>query len=112
MEPAYRRLVIQDAPAVLRSKRCREIGRAYAFGLLGRALSDLKNAGVIVVENEALAGRMLGAMICEAALVLEDVPDPKAIQRQALQIVDRAFASLSPAELAPSPRPGRHRRPA
>ena len=96
MEPAYRRLVIQDAPAVLGSARCREIGQTYAFGLLGRALSGLKTAGLIDIENEALAGRLVGAMICEASLLLEDAKDGEELERQALEIVGRAFAALKP----------------
>lgn len=96
MEPAYRRLVIQEASAVLGSTRCREIGQTYAFGVLAGALAKLKSAGVIDIENEALAARMLGAMICEAAMMLEGVADPEVVERQAVEIIDRAFASLAP----------------
>jgi AcrR family transcriptional regulator len=95
LEPAYRRLVIQDAPAVLGSRRCREIGQTYAFGRLGQALSALKSAGLIDIENETLAGRMVGAMICEAALLLEDVENASKLEHQALEIIDRAFEALA-----------------
>ncbi len=95
MEPAYRRLVIQDAPAVLGSKRCREIAQDYSIGLLIRALGELKATGAIEVENVEMAGRMIGAMICEAALLLEDVKRPKVLERQALEIVQRTLSSIS-----------------
>ncbi|MDO8774514.1 MAG: TetR/AcrR family transcriptional regulator [Burkholderiaceae bacterium] len=93
-EQAYRRLVIQDAPAVLGMQRCREIGQQYPFGLLTRALAELKDAGVIKVANVELTARMIGAMICEAALLLENATQPKALERQALEVVDQVFASL------------------
>jgi AcrR family transcriptional regulator len=96
VDPAYRRLVIQDAPAVLGSKRSREIGEAYAFGILGQALVDMKSTGLIVVDDPWLAGRMIGAMICEAAVLLGDADQPKALERHALEIVDRAFRALAP----------------
>ncbi len=93
-EQAYRRLVIQDAPAVLGMQRCREIGQQYSFGLLTRALAELKEAGVIKIANAELTGRMIGAMVCEAALLLENAKQPKALERQALDVVDRVFSSL------------------
>jgi len=96
VEPAYRRLVIQDAPGVLGSRRCRDIGQTYAFGLLGRALGGLKKAGLIDIENEELAGRMAGAMICEASLLLEDAEDRAGLERQALEIVGVTFAAMKP----------------
>lgn len=95
-EPAYRRLVIQDAPAVLGSKRCREISGTYAFGILGRALAELRNAGVIAVDDTELASRMIGTMICEAAMLLGEAKAPKALERNANAIIDRVFRALAP----------------
>lgn len=95
VEPPYRRLVIQDAPAVLGSRHCREIAETYAFGLMGRALEGLKAAGLIDVDNPALAGRMIGSMVCEAALLLEDAQDQRQLKQQALEIVERAIIGLS-----------------
>ena len=96
LEPAYRRLVIQEAPVVLGSRRSREIGDAYAFGMLGRALVELKAAGSIAIDDAELAGRMIAAMICETAILLGDAPRPKAMKRDALDIIDRVFRAFAP----------------
>jgi AcrR family transcriptional regulator len=91
VEPGYQRLAIQEAPAALGSVRCREIGEAYPFGLMINALGDLKAAGVIEVGDPRLAGRMIGAMICEAALLLTDSADSAALKREADAIVERTL---------------------
>jgi AcrR family transcriptional regulator len=94
-EPAYRRLVIQDAPAVLGPRRCREIEDEHVQGLLVRALKELKAAGVIDVADATLAARMIGAMVCEAALMQQDARQPRALERHALALVDRFLAALA-----------------
>lgn len=102
-EPAYRRLVIQEAPAVLGAARCREIGEAHPFGLLIAAVGELRKAGRFEAANAYLAARMIGSMICEAALLLDGAESPKALKRQALSIVERVFAAFAtvPAKGAP-----------
>ena len=97
VEPAYRRLVIQDATAVLGGKRAREIEDQYPYGLLIHALKELKANGVIDVANAELTARMIGAMVCEVALLLEDAKRPKVLERQAMEIVERVLAALRPA---------------
>jgi AcrR family transcriptional regulator len=96
-EPAYRRLVIQEAPAVLGSARCREIGEAHPYGLLIAAVGELAKAGRFDATNTYLAARMIGSMICEAALLLDGAESPKALKRQALAIVERVFAAFAAA---------------
>jgi AcrR family transcriptional regulator len=94
-EPAYRRLVLQEAPAVLGSARCREIGEAHPYGLLIAAVDGLHKAGRFDAANAYLAARMIGSMICEAALLLDGAASPKALKRQALAIVERVFAAFA-----------------
>lgn len=94
VEPGYQRLAIQEAPAALGAARCREIGEAYPFGLMINALTDLKAAGRIEVADPRLAGRMIGAMICEAALLLTDASDPAALKRDADAIVERTLGAF------------------
>ena len=94
-EPAYRRLVLQEAPAVLGSARCREIGEAHPYGLLIAAVAELHEAGRFDAANAYLAARMIGSMICEAALLLDGAASPKVLKRQALAIVERVFAAFA-----------------
>ena len=90
-DPAYRRLVIQEAPAILGSSRCREIGERYPFGLLISAFAELKKAGRLDVGDDYLAARMIGNMICEASMLMDDAPQPAAVKRQALDILGRVM---------------------
>lgn len=94
VEPGYQRLAIQEAPAALGAARCREIGEAYPFGLMINALTDLKAAGRIEVADPRLAGRMIGAMICEAALLFTDSVDPVALKRDADAVVERTLGAF------------------
>jgi len=96
LEPPYRRLVIQEAPAMLGSERCREIAEQSVVGLFVGALQRLREAGHIDVDNPSLAGHMLGAMVCEAALLLGEGRKPRTMERQALDIMERAVAALRP----------------
>jgi hypothetical protein len=90
-DPAYRRLVIQEAPAILGGTRCREIGERYPFGLLISAFAELKKAGRLDVGDDYLAARMIGNMICEASLLMGDAKQPAAVKTQALDILGRVM---------------------
>jgi AcrR family transcriptional regulator len=90
-DPAYRRLVIQEAPAILGSTRCREIGERYPFGLLISAFAELKKAGRLDVGDDYLAARMIGNMVCEASMLMGDAPQPAAVKTQALAILGRVM---------------------
>jgi AcrR family transcriptional regulator len=94
-EPTYRRLVIHEAPAILGEKRCREISEAHPYGLLIAAVTELKKAGRIDCDNPYLTARMIGSMICEAAVLLDDSESPESLKRQALAVVERVFAAFS-----------------
>jgi len=89
VEPAYRRLVIQEAPAVLGAPRCRAIAEAHAVGLFIGALRELQKIGEFDCDNVELAGRMIAAMICEAALLLADAKHPAQLKRQINTLVER-----------------------
>ena len=81
-------------PAALGAARCREIGEAYPFGLMINALTALKAAGLLETDNPRLLGRMLGTMICEAALLMTDAPDPVELEQQAGTIIAQALSAF------------------
>ena len=93
-DPAYRRLVIQEAPAVLGSARCREIGERYPFGLLISAFAELKKAGRLAVDDDYLAARMIGNMVCEASMLMGDAEKPAAVKTQALAILGQVMRAF------------------
>ena len=88
LEPAYGRIVIQEAPAVLGHRRYREIEEAYPMALLIGTMNALERHGEIVCEDPELLARMVDAMICKAALMLAETDDPKKLRKRVLRMVD------------------------
>jgi len=96
VEPAYRRLVIEDAPAVLGAARCRQIEDATVFGAMVGALQARHEAGRFDTPDPRLAGRMIASMLCEAALQLPGAKDPKLMRAHALGVVGKVLAAFDP----------------
>jgi AcrR family transcriptional regulator len=87
LEPAYGRIVIQEAPAVLGSARCQEIEEAYPMALLIATLNALKRDGELDFEDIDLLGRIVDAMICQVALMLPEADDPKKLRARGQKII-------------------------
>jgi AcrR family transcriptional regulator len=96
VEPSYQRIVLQEAPAVLGAPRCREIADMYAFGLFTKALEGLQASGDFVCSDVSLAARMIGAMVCEAALFMTGNDNPALVKEQACKIVVTAVSAFRP----------------
>ena len=77
LEPAYGRIVIQEAPAVLGNARYREIEEAYPMALLTATLAALKRQGELDFEDIDLLSRMVELMIRKVALLLPEAENPK-----------------------------------
>jgi AcrR family transcriptional regulator len=88
LEPAYGRIVIQEAPAILGNARYAEIEEAYPMALLGATLNALKREGEIAFEDMELLTRALDAMICKVALMLPEADDPKKLRKNGHRLVD------------------------
>ncbi|HWL84886.1 MAG TPA: TetR/AcrR family transcriptional regulator [Polyangiaceae bacterium] len=87
LEPAYGRIVIQEAPAVLGGERYREIEEAYPMALLTATLDALKRRGELDFEDIDLLSRMVDAMICKVALMLPEADDPKKLRERGQKII-------------------------
>ena len=87
LEPAYARIVIQDAPAVLGNARYREIEEAHPMALLTATLAALKRQGELDFEDIELLSRMVDAMICEMALLLSGAENPKRLRARGHKII-------------------------
>jgi len=87
LEPAYARIVIQEAPAVLGNKRHREIEEAYPMALLTATLNALKREGELDFEDIDLLSRMVDAMICKVALMLPEADHPKKLRERGQKII-------------------------
>jgi AcrR family transcriptional regulator len=88
LEPAYGRIVVQEAPAVLGNQRYREIEETYPMALLAATLAALKRQGELAFDDIPLLTRMVDAMICKIALMLPEADDPKKLRRNGQKIID------------------------
>ena len=91
LEPAYARIVIQEAPAVLGNARYREIEEAHPMALLTATLRALKRQGDLDFE---LLSRMVDAMICEVALLLPGAENPKKLRARGQKIIGSLLGSF------------------
>lgn len=94
LEPAYGRIVIQEAPAVLGNKRFREIEEAYPMALLTASLDALKRDGELDFEDIDLLSRMVDAMICKIALMLPEADHPKKLRERGQKIIGRLLGAF------------------
>jgi AcrR family transcriptional regulator len=94
LEPAYGRIVVQEAPAVLGNARYREIEETYPMALLATTLAALKRQGELDFEDIDLLSRMVDAMICKVALMLPEAENPKRLRARAHKIIDSLLGSF------------------
>lgn len=87
LEPAYGRIVVREAPAVLGNARFRELEEAYPMALLTSGLEALKREGELDFANIEILSRMVDAMICKIAIMLPDAEDPKKLRAHGRQII-------------------------
>jgi hypothetical protein len=97
-EPVYRRFVIQEAPAVLGSKRSQEIDEAYPMALLMASMKALKRDGDLVCEDIDPLGRMVDAMICKVGLMLPDADDQTTLKARCHDIIVALLEGFRPGE--------------
>jgi len=87
LEPAYARIVIQEAGAVLGNARYREIEETYPMALLTATLNALKREGELDFDDIDLLSRMVDAMICEVAILLPEAEHPKKLRERGQKII-------------------------
>jgi AcrR family transcriptional regulator len=94
LDPAMRRIVLLDAPAVLGWESWREVMGRYGLGLVEQMLTAMIEAGEIERQPvEPLAHLLLGAL-SEAALYVAESPDPPAARAAIGDAFERLFAGL------------------
>lgn len=87
--PAYRRIVLEDGPAVLGKQRCAEIDDASTMGVLKERIAKLQASGHIASASASVLGALLGAMIGEGASLLSAKPEETSPER--VRAVIRTF---------------------
>jgi AcrR family transcriptional regulator len=80
LEPAYGRIVIREASAVLGHERYRKIEETYPMALLTATLNALKRDGELDFEDIDPLSRMVDAMISELAIMRLGADTPKKLR--------------------------------
>jgi AcrR family transcriptional regulator len=78
LDPQFRRIALQEAPAALGWKRWKEIDETFFLGLMKGGLADLASTGYFEIPDEDLTARVLFAALTEAGLSAASAPDPTA----------------------------------
>jgi AcrR family transcriptional regulator len=78
LDPAVRRIVLLDAPAVLGWQAWRELDTTYGLGLVSAALEHCMEAGLVPPRPVQPLAHILLAALNEAALLVANAHDPLA----------------------------------
>lgn len=94
LDPAYRWLVIQEAPAILGRKRFQAIDEAWPLGLMTATLMSLRRDGELTFDDPDLLSRMISAMICEVAQLLADSEAPDVLKTHVDEALERILGAF------------------
>ncbi|HEX3898180.1 MAG TPA: TetR family transcriptional regulator [Mycobacteriales bacterium] len=78
LDPQFRRIALEEAPAALGWERWKEIDETFFMGLMKGGLADLASTGRFEIHDEELTARVLFAALTEAGLSAANAPDPTA----------------------------------
>jgi len=94
LDPAVRRIVLLDAPAVLGWQAWREMETVYGLGLVSEALEHCMEAGLLPRRPVAPLAHLLLAALNEAAMLVANAEDPEGARGEVGEEVERLLASL------------------
>ena len=94
LDPAVRRIVLLDAPAVLGWQAWRELDERFGLGLIKMVLDSVMASGLIDTQPVDPLAHMLLAALNEAAMLVAQADDPSAARAEVGASVDRLLARL------------------
>ena len=94
LDPAVRRIVLLDAPAVLGWQAWRELDTTYGLGLVSEALDHCMEAGLMAPRPVQPLAHILLAALNEAAMLVANADDPVATRVVVGDEVERFLATL------------------
>jgi len=94
LDPAVRRIVLLDAPAVLGWQAWREIDTTYGLGLVSEALDHCMEAGLMAPRPVQPLAHILLAALNEAAMLVANADDPVATRVVVGEEVERFLSTL------------------
>ena len=95
-EPGYRRVLLLDGPAVLGWYQWRSLDLEYGLGLLRRALEAAVGSGQIEVADVEMTTHLLAGALVDAALLLGQARDQRALRRRLKATLLRLLYGLRP----------------
>jgi AcrR family transcriptional regulator len=90
----FRRIVLEEAPAVLGWQIWRQLDQQYTGAVLRQILLGLMDAGEIPHQPVDLAARLCCATVGEGALAIAQSDSPQETKNQILFVLARMFAGL------------------
>jgi AcrR family transcriptional regulator len=94
LDPAVRRIVLLDAPAVLGWQAWREMDTTYGLGLVSEALDHCMEAGLMTRRPVQPLAHILLAALNEAAMLVANADDPVATRLAVGLEVEHLLARL------------------
>lgn len=94
LDPAVRRIVLLDAPAVLGWQAWRDMDTTYGLGLVSEALDHCMEAGLMTRRPIQPLAHILLAALNEAAMLVANAEDPVATRRAVGLEVEHLLALL------------------
>lgn len=94
LQPAYRNIVLREAPVILGWTAWREKEKQTVAGVSTLLLQELMEAGLIRKQPLDLLTGILFGVITEAAIGIAESPDPAEARQQAELILIRILKSL------------------
>jgi AcrR family transcriptional regulator len=94
LDPAVRRIVLLEAPAVLGWEQWREIDERYGLALLTHSVEGVMAAGLIEPAPVGPLAHMLLGALNEAALLVANAKRPKAARAEVGRSVEQLLARL------------------
>ena len=94
LDPAVRRIVLLDAPAVLGWQAWREIDTTYGLGLVSEVLEHCMEGGLLAARPVQPLAHILLAALNEAAMLVANADDPVATRIAVGEEVEHFLAYL------------------
>jgi AcrR family transcriptional regulator len=94
LDPAVRRIVLLDAPAVLGWQEWREIDATYGLGLVSEVLEHCMEAGILPPRPVQPLAHILLAALNEAAMLVANANDPVATRIAVGEEIEHLLSSL------------------
>jgi AcrR family transcriptional regulator len=94
LEPAYQRIVLQEAPAVMGWGRWREAEDQFSYSVVRTAVASLLDAGLIAVGPIEVTARLLFGAVSSGAMLIADATDQRTASKQVSEVVEQILASM------------------